>query len=609
MNNRQIRLIQALYNTDHYTRTVELARELDCSERTIRTDIKAIQAFFSSNNLDIEIESKRGNGLKLNCNEIAFEKLSNIVDEHTLYLDNRLNRFYTGVLLLACDTTSYTIDKISKKLFTNKRQIQDDLRYWENLMKPFGLKIQRDRHLKIVGPELNIRFFLIHYLYEFAPIAMKRTVEPKILNNNAEFLFNIIDQAGDEQHIQYTDNGRHQIAVYLQISAIRIQKGYSIEYKYTPISSFANAFCDSIEEYFNITLSLPERGFISDLLAISTRRWTKKLSQSWNPTPFTTKVAHSLLKTINDYFKTSLPSNLTFPLTTLLEASFTHKFHGMTVTMPSDISMAVHYQNMSNYMYLTHALSLDPELKNYGLFTADYTRLGMLLSSYIEQEVQYDSWRVGLVINCGIEMVFYAQNRVKSLLQPTRVVEIYTEDEVQNLDSTDSLDDIDFLITFEPIDLKKEHITISNAFTEKDIINLNNLQLQIGCPKAAQYNIPLRNGLTYDTLFVNDNSNLAHLLYTKLIKKGAWSGSEQDFTFAYEANHLSQRSWIIVTILSDYVELTDAYLFNTDSFMNINGEFTTNIAVLLVSPRQRASLKSITQKFKDLIEHEGFFAD
>ena len=68
----------------------------------------------------------------------------------------------------------------------------------------------------------------------------------------------------------------------------------------------------------------------------------------------------------------------------------------------------------------------------------------MLLLSYMDGLSPHDQWRVGLVVNCGIEQVFYARDRLERLIPRMRVARVLTETEVAEIESDPKHSSLDF---------------------------------------------------------------------------------------------------------------------------------------------------------------------
>ena len=65
MNSRQGALLRALLEASDYRTSADYARRLGCSDRTIRTDVKALNAFFEHEGFATRVGRQRGAGLRL----------------------------------------------------------------------------------------------------------------------------------------------------------------------------------------------------------------------------------------------------------------------------------------------------------------------------------------------------------------------------------------------------------------------------------------------------------------------------------------------------------------------------------------------------------------
>ena len=65
INQRQAKLLKILLGQVGYTRTVDISDALACSERTIRNDMRAANAFLDEMGIQAAIVSKRGNGIRI----------------------------------------------------------------------------------------------------------------------------------------------------------------------------------------------------------------------------------------------------------------------------------------------------------------------------------------------------------------------------------------------------------------------------------------------------------------------------------------------------------------------------------------------------------------
>lgn len=154
INQRQAKLLKILLGQAGYTPTVDISDALACSERTIRNDMRAANAFLDEMGIQAAIVSKRGNGIRIDGDSTQRGQISDIIKERSLSMDAGLDRFYRGMLLLTCDYRhQYTTESLARAILTNKQQAQDDLRTWNELMTPFGAQIVRGRRITVEGPE------------------------------------------------------------------------------------------------------------------------------------------------------------------------------------------------------------------------------------------------------------------------------------------------------------------------------------------------------------------------------------------------------------------------------------------------------------------------
>ena len=65
MNSRQGALLRALLEASDYRTSADYARRFGCSDRTIRTDVKALNSFFEHEGLATRVGRQRGAGLRL----------------------------------------------------------------------------------------------------------------------------------------------------------------------------------------------------------------------------------------------------------------------------------------------------------------------------------------------------------------------------------------------------------------------------------------------------------------------------------------------------------------------------------------------------------------
>ena len=495
INQRQAKLLKILLGQAGYIPTVDVSDALACSERTVRNDMRAANAFLTEMGIHAAIVSKRGNGIRIDGDSTQRGQISDIIKERSLSMDAGLDRFYRGILLLTCDYQhQYTTESLARAILTNKQQAQDDLRTWNELMTPFGAQIVRGRRIAVEGPEDYIRFFVVYYLFELASTAMKRRIEPQLFRGNEQFFNDLIAYVERENHTLYTDNARHQLAVYLQIMALRILKGKEVGGYTSTIPVVYDDVANRIEQHFGIEVSDNERGVIRDLFTVSTRRWTPEFQRTYQPTPEAARLTEELFCALAERFGARPPLHLEKPCAALIEAGQTHMRYERAISLPQENTWTVRHDNMTSFMRLSEVLRDAPDLSGLNLYQTDVTRLAMLLLSYMDGLSSHDQWRVGLVVNCGIEQVFYARDRLERLIPCMRIVRVLTETEVAEIESEPKHGSLDFLVSFDAIKTTLPLRVLSNAIDDADRSRIELLLLKLGCPHGLD-DAPLAGGL------------------------------------------------------------------------------------------------------------------
>lgn len=225
MNQRQRRLLLYLLSQKHYQPIQELCEEFGFSEKTIRNDIKAVNAYLHMNKTASRIETKRGSGVRMHLEEREEEYVRYLLESKVLEIKPDLDRFYHGMLLLLFTQELYTMDTLADELYTNRLQLKEDLLCWESMLKMFQLNIVKGTHLHIDGEERQIRLFVLYYFYQRADKAMIMSIEPVLLQEHKSMFRNILRLYEEAYGYRFTVNALHHFSIYLGIMMKRIQMG------------------------------------------------------------------------------------------------------------------------------------------------------------------------------------------------------------------------------------------------------------------------------------------------------------------------------------------------------------------------------------------------
>ena len=100
MNLRQNTLLQIMLKEGSFQTIDSLAVLLNCSEKTLRNDIKDINTFLKDNNFETSIQTKQGSGVHLSLYKSEEAYLHFFLDTKILEIRPELERFYRGMIAL-----------------------------------------------------------------------------------------------------------------------------------------------------------------------------------------------------------------------------------------------------------------------------------------------------------------------------------------------------------------------------------------------------------------------------------------------------------------------------------------------------------------------------
>ncbi len=231
INARQRKLLKALQASGQFSPIASYAQLLSCSTKTIFNDIKAINAELAEVCPASHIVTKQGTGIRLElakCDENAFEHLMLLNAGSNM---TSLERFYRGVYLIAThDRPQLTLDDLVHELFTNKTQMQIEIRRWNEMLSFFDVAIQsRKGSICLVGPEFTIRAAILFYFYQTTPYFQTQVVE-NALTQDVRLLSNaIIETIEQGDPTSYSAIARGSIGFYVSIALARMKQGHYVD--------------------------------------------------------------------------------------------------------------------------------------------------------------------------------------------------------------------------------------------------------------------------------------------------------------------------------------------------------------------------------------------
>ena len=141
MNVRQGALLRELLEASEFQTCDYFAGRLGCSERTVRNDVKVIAAFLQHEGFSSQIVGKRGAGMRLVPVQGEANRLVRVLDESEFSMQPRFERLCQEMTMFACAPGTHTAESLAHRLYTNKQQIQADVRWWQRILAPYGISL------------------------------------------------------------------------------------------------------------------------------------------------------------------------------------------------------------------------------------------------------------------------------------------------------------------------------------------------------------------------------------------------------------------------------------------------------------------------------------
>lgn len=383
----------------------------------------------------------------------------------------RYERLCQEMIALTCYPGPHTADSLARRMFRNKQQIQSDLRWWQGILKVSGLTLSVGRQITVEGPEWTIRGFVMSMLFSFSSAAVRRRILPSLFGSiepyDRQFLERCIAEMQRDLGFEFSSNAQWQFGVYLCIMVTRLRLGHGLMAwrgadGSTPFFAYLKK---RLERHFSLTVSDAEMGLLSDMahcchLAMESGRYEAPTSRASAParSPTTSK------RPSRKRSARPCPRMYASPWPFCSRAAWARRTCGLVAANPNEES--VKYEAMDGACLLSSVLCEVPSLVEADLFSPDYARIVLVLLDYLDQVGALRCYRVGLVVNCGIDLALWGAHRIEKLTSRLEVTDVLTENEVLAAASRPNstlLERFDFLVSFEPMDVDFPCVTISPA--------------------------------------------------------------------------------------------------------------------------------------------------
>ena len=210
-----------------------LASVIKVTSRTIRNDMKDLQAILEKNGADIK--SVRGTGYELVVNNnqqfITFinEVFQDTAETSVGRPDSPEERIRYIITRLLLTNKFVKLDHLADEIFVSRSTILNDVKDIKKILSRYGLSLEKKPNygLRIKGDEVKVRFCMSDYIFN------KKRDELDIVNEQLNILTkeeilvirNVILALIREHHITLSDVGLNNLIIHVAIACKRIREG------------------------------------------------------------------------------------------------------------------------------------------------------------------------------------------------------------------------------------------------------------------------------------------------------------------------------------------------------------------------------------------------
>lgn len=252
-NKRAIQILELLKKSKKSMTSDQIAVSMGVSSRTVRNDIKELNAYLKA--CQAEIVSKSGEGVLLVIrDEELFQKMKHSLDEmkSEKKLPNIIPsnpqdrvRYIISRLLIASLNVGENIDfyDLEEELYVGTSTLKKDLRMMEKILQQYGLKISitKKSGVKITGDEAKVRYCISEYVFNnVGTISLEDNPFYKELFTEQEVnsIRKILSEAIFNYSLRLSDTAFKNLLIHILIMLKRYENAGAVVYQPDIIEAF-----------------------------------------------------------------------------------------------------------------------------------------------------------------------------------------------------------------------------------------------------------------------------------------------------------------------------------------------------------------------------------
>lgn len=225
-----------LENKDHYITSKELASQLSCSDRTIRTYLKSLMDW-KPDETGWKITAKQGYGYRLELQDKAlyrnFIKTEFFTEQNSAKTENIEDRYNYILNKLLFEQEKLYCDDLAEELFVSRSTLSADFKKIRQDLAKYDLQIESkaNRGVYVKGSERNKRRFIMDYFFRdnfFQSLHNYINIEVPGRQISLEELTIIVLDECREGHLKLSDFVIQNLVIHIALSFKRIAEGFQI---------------------------------------------------------------------------------------------------------------------------------------------------------------------------------------------------------------------------------------------------------------------------------------------------------------------------------------------------------------------------------------------
>ncbi|MED1487971.1 BglG family transcription antiterminator [Bacillus smithii] len=517
MNDRQKDILRILLTEQQpHVLTKQLAERVNCSEKTVRNDLKVIDQYLKEHT-NVRLIKKPNVGIFLEIDEeeksMLFKQLLAAANPIDLNDEERLLEIAYRLLM---ETKHVTLKSFAEQYYIPKNVVKKDLRKIERWLKKYHLTFISKQKIGLIvkGTEQNKRLALanLHQLIQ-PQFFNRRFMKSQFPAHEVNIVEKELKQMENFYDFTFTDDSFESVLIHTLIAIKRMKLNQSVsavanssQVMKTKEYAWTKRFLKKLEPYFSIHFSDQEILYLTiHILGAKINDPTAaKLTLDTQTQPLVDSFVYEIIQRMSrltnvDFHK---DQELQRGLSVHLLTTFQRLAHDLPISNP----MLDDIKKMYPYMF-DSIITVIAELKEkipYVIPEEETAYLTLHFQASYERlkKVSAEDQRVLIVCHMGIGMSQLIQTKLERYFRDLHIVGCVGKAKVEEYLANDS---IDLVIATMPLSLKQvPSITVSPLLPESDIRKVEQMiQHRNGHPVAVEGKSELLKFIREETLFLN----------------------------------------------------------------------------------------------------------